>query len=89
MRSQLWGVYPQHPATPTSGFCAPVAARLNVNLEQDVEFCPGSRKSQDANLAGMPDLSDVVALNVVNVPSTLAAWEVGGRKAYRRGGGSE
>ena len=40
-------------ATPTSEFCAPVAARLNVNLEQDVDFCPGSSKSQDANLAGM------------------------------------
>jgi len=42
-----------HIATPTSEFCAPVAARLNVNLEQDVDFCPGSSKSQDANLAGM------------------------------------
>ena len=47
-------------ATPTSGFCAPVAARLNVNLEQDVDFCPGlskfslkTPKSQDANLAGL------------------------------------
>ena len=27
-------------------FCAPVAARLNANLEQDVDFCPGSSKSQ-------------------------------------------
>ena len=47
-------------ATPTSEFCAPVAARLNVNLEQVVDFCPGlskfslkTPKSQDANLAGM------------------------------------
>ena len=40
-------------ATPTSGFCAPVAARLNVNLEQDVDFCPGLSKSQDTNLAGI------------------------------------
>ena len=51
---------PVPPATPTSEFCAPVAARLNVNLEQDVDFCPGlskfslkTPKSQDANLAGM------------------------------------
>ena len=55
--------FPCHPvpcATPTPEFCAPVAARLNVNLEQDVDFCPGlskfslkTPKSQDANLAGM------------------------------------
>ena len=51
--------YAKH-ATPTSEFCAPVAARLNVNLEQDVDFCPGlskfslkTPKSQDANLARM------------------------------------
>ena len=40
-------------AMPTSGFCALVAARLNVNLEQDIDFCPGLSKSQDTNLVGM------------------------------------
>ena len=36
---QLFSAHAQHQHL---DFCALVTARLNVNLEQDVDFCPGS-----------------------------------------------
>ena len=37
---------------PTSEFCAPVAARLHVNLEQDIDFCPGLSKVSRSQSGG-------------------------------------